>query len=117
MSKNVTDPSGHHFDSLAHHPSLLGLFYAIKDQLTGTTSFINGETIVSESQDFGIHSLPAKICIAVWNWFGHLISDVAGSSTSSGYGMGIPGVLISIASNISEFLNDAMYHFQLFLIK
>lgn len=117
ISKNVTDPSGHHFDSLAHHPSLLGLFYAIKDQLTGTTSFINGETIVSESQDFGIHSLPAKICIAVWNWFGHLISDVAGSGTSSGYGMGIPGVLISIASNISGFFKRCHVPFSTFFDK
>ena len=40
------NPTNHHFKSLAHNPTLLGLFFSILDQFTNSSHFItNGELI------------------------------------------------------------------------
>ena len=36
------------------------------------------------------------------NWWGHLVSDMAGSKTSPGAGMGIPGLFVSILKELSS---------------
>ena len=35
------------------------------------------------------------------NWIGHLISDMGGSKSSAGRGMGIPGLFLSLLKEIS----------------
>ncbi|MDR1766027.1 MAG: hypothetical protein LBR77_08060, partial [Lachnospiraceae bacterium] len=35
------------------------------------------------------------------NWFGHLVSDMGGSKSSAGGGMGIPGVFVSLLHEVS----------------
>ena len=42
------------------------------------------------------------------NWFGHLVSDMAGSKSTAGGGMGIPGIFLSLLKEISSlpFLKD-----------
>lgn len=53
----------------------------------------------------GLVAAPAvlKVLEVIYNWFGHLISDIAGSKDSSGAGMGIPGVVISLLKELSMF--------------
>lgn len=46
------NPRNHHFKSLGHNPSLLGLFFSILDQFTNTSHFISeGELIYLQEAD------------------------------------------------------------------
>lgn len=88
-------PSNHHFKSLAHNPTLVGLFFSILDQFTNQSHFISGGELISLQNADGKFELrgsniPAKLFCGFINWFGHLISDISGSSGSKGRGMGIP---------------------------
>ncbi len=90
--------NNHHFKSLAHNPTLLGLFFSILDQFTNTSHFVSdGEllTLINASDTFALrgNSVPGKLFCGVVNWIGHLFSDVAGSAGSKGRGMGIPSPL------------------------
>lgn len=88
----------HHFKSLAHNPTLCGLFFSILDQFSlkeHTSHFVtNGKLIslVDTSAHFELrgHDIPSKLFCAFVNWFGHLISDATGSSGGKGRGSGIP---------------------------
>lgn len=94
---NLT-PKNHHFKSLAHNPTLVGLFFSILDQFNNTSHFIsegNMITIDNANGEFELRgkNIPAKLICAFVNWFGHLISDISGSSSAKGRGMGIPSPL------------------------
>ena len=86
----------HHIKSLAHSPDIIGLFFAIVDQFSDTSTFISdGQLFILRNNGLELQggNLVAKIVCGVCNWFGHLMSDVAGSSGSrgnSGTGTGIP---------------------------
>ena len=91
-------PSNHHFKSLAHNPSLLGLFYSILDQFTNASHFVDGGDLIELVNDEGTfelrgNNIPSKLFCAFINWFGHLMSDVSGSSGGLGRGKGIPSPL------------------------
>ena len=91
-------PKNHHFSSLAHNPTLLGLFFSILDQFTNSSHFVlDGELIalVDAGDGFVLHgkNIPSKFFCATVNWIGHLISDISGASGSKGRGMGIPSPL------------------------
>lgn len=82
----------HHFMSLAHSPSPVGLFFSILNQFTSTSSFVsNGHLITMNTDNFELlgGNLIAKIFCGISNWFGHLMSDIAGSSGASSRGTGI----------------------------
>ena len=82
----------HHMKSLAHSPDIVGLFFSVLNQFTSTSSFINNGqliTIKTETYELQGHNLIAKIFCGIANWFGHLMSDVAGSSGAAGRGSGI----------------------------
>lgn len=101
---NLT-PDNHHFKSLGHNPTLLGLFFSILDQFTNTSSFVaDGELITLNNSDgkFELqgNNIPSKLFCGFANWFGHIISDMSGSSTSKGRGMGIPSPLWSWTNDI-----------------
>lgn len=101
---NLT-PDNHHFKSLAHNPTLLGLFFSILNQFTNTSSFVaDGELITLNNSDgkFELqgHNIPSKLFCGFANWFGHIISDMSGSSTSKGRGMGIPSPIWSWTNDI-----------------
>ena len=88
----------HHYKSLAHNPSLLGLFFSILDQFHNTSHFVTvGELIHLEKADegFSLHgnNVVSKLFCGTVNWLGHLISDRSGSSGGKGRGMGIPSPL------------------------
>ena len=41
------NPKNHHFKSLAHNPTLLGLFFSILDQFNNTSHFVSGGELIS----------------------------------------------------------------------
>ena len=98
-------PSNHHFKSLAHNPTLCGLFFSILDQFQNTSHFVSGGQLISlekANDQFELigHDIPSKLFCAFVNWFGHLISDVSGSSGSKGRGAGIPSPFWSWTNDV-----------------
>ncbi|MGD6768480.1 ATP-binding protein [Mammaliicoccus lentus] len=88
-------PDNHHLLSIAHEPSLLGLIVGIKDQLTSTSTFMTKEgkviNVVSQNKNKELTgNIFEQIIQATDNWFGHIMSDISGSSGSKGRGSGLP---------------------------
>jgi len=82
---------------LAHNPTLLGLFFSILDQFStpNQSHFVTGGELIAlqnadDTFELRGNDVPSKLFCAFVNWFGHLISDISGSSGSKGRGMGIP---------------------------
>lgn len=106
--KDVYDltPKNHHFKSLGHNPTIAGLFFSILDQFTDRSHFISAGKMPSLEKasvgDFELkgHNIPSKLFCGFINWFGHLISDVSGSSGSMARGMGIPSPIWSWTNDI-----------------
>ena len=68
----------HHFKSLAHNPSLLGLFFSILDQFSNTSHFVSDGQLISLQQADGKWevqggNVPSKLFCGFVNWFGHLM--------------------------------------------
>lgn len=93
--------SNHHMKSLSHSPSVVGLLFSILDQIQGTSHFVdNGRLITYKVPAEKIiplqgNNLIENIFYGGVNWFGHIMSDIAGSSTtrskdSERRGMGVP---------------------------
>jgi len=77
----------HHMKSLAHSPDIVGLFFSILNQFTSTSTFLSeGQliTINTEASELVGGNLIAKLFCGVANWFGHIMSDIAGSSGGRG---------------------------------
>ncbi|MCX8875264.1 hypothetical protein NOK74_23970 [Vibrio parahaemolyticus] len=96
--KNLSTKN-HHLKSLSHSPDIVGLFFSILNQFTNTSSFVSeGQIITIETEEFELvgHNFVAKIFAGVANWFGHIMSDVSGSSgidrkqADYGRGSGVP---------------------------
>lgn len=91
----------HHFKSLAHNPSLLGLFFSILDQFSNTSHFVTDGQLISlqqadEKWELRGGNIPSKLFCGFTNWIGHLISDMSGSSSSAAKGnrgKGLPSPL------------------------
>lgn len=81
----------HHMKSLAHSPSPMGLFFSVLNQFTGTATFAANGKLVTISSDYELvgGNFISKLFCGVANWFGHLMSDIAGSSGATGRGSGI----------------------------
>ena len=95
----------HHFKSLSHNPSLLGLFFSILDQFRSSSHFVSEHQlfiITNETNKFELrgNSFAGKIWCGFVNWFCHIMSDVSGSSGSKGRGMGIPSPLWTWTNDI-----------------
>jgi len=98
----------HHFKSLAHNPSLLGLFFSILDQFSNTSYFVTDGQLVSlqqadEKWELRGGNIPSKLFCGFANWIGHLISDVSGSSSSAAKGnrgTGLPSPLWTWTNDI-----------------
>ena len=77
----------HHMMSLSHSPDVVGLFFSVLNQFTSTSSFIaNGQLVTIKSETFELQggNFIAKLFCGMANWFGHIMSDVAGSTGSRG---------------------------------
>lgn len=98
----------HHFRSLAHNPSLLGLFFSILDQFSNTSHFVTDGQLISlqqadEKWELQGSNIPSKLFCGFANYIGHLISDVSGSSSSAAKGnrgTGLPSPLWTWTNDI-----------------
>lgn len=108
-TKSVFDlyPANHHFKSLGHNPTLLGLFFSILDQFSSPSQshFVSEGELIAIDNPSGGFSLAggnylSKLFAAFANWTGHLISDQSGSSSSAGRGAGIPSPFWSWTNDI-----------------
>lgn len=82
----------HHMKSLAHSPDIVGLFFSILNQFTSTSSFLSSGqliTIKTDTYELQGNNFVSKLFCGITNWFGHIMSDVAGSSGASGRGSGV----------------------------
>lgn len=82
----------HHMMSIAHSPDIIGLFFSILNQFTSTSSFIaDGQLITIATDTFELQGgdYISKIFCGVANWFGHVMSDISGSSGSKMRGSGV----------------------------
>lgn len=95
-------PSNHHIVSLGHSPDIVGLFFSVLDQFTGKVVLFQVERLLGLNllklhTDFKLvgGSFIAKLYCGICNWFGHIMSDIAGSSGTRGHingsrGAGVP---------------------------
>ncbi|QCJ40837.1 hypothetical protein FAY30_02330 [Bacillus sp. S3] len=95
----------HHLRDFSHHASPFGLICSILNQFTGKGygTDTDGKIItpdIPETAALG-KSFEERVMLGVVGWFLHLVSDMAGSSGSSGRGTGIPGPLLSLAKVLS----------------
>jgi len=99
----------HHLRDFAHHPTIAGLAFSLLTQFTyksyGTD--VNGHFLITDVPEVSrvcigedVHS---KIINGTIIWFFHLVSDIAGSSSTAGKtgGTGIPGPILSLAKELS----------------
>lgn len=88
----VMSAKDHHLMSLAHSPDIIGLFFSILAQFISKAAFVaNGQIIFvdTKTQELYGGNLIAKLFCGVANWFGHIMSDAAGSSGSVKRGSGV----------------------------
>ena len=95
----------HHFRDFAHHASIIGLIFSLMTQFTGMSYGTNTEGLfeIHELHDKSLigRTFEEKLYNGIIMWMLHLISDMAGSSSSAGKGTGIPGPLLSLAKELS----------------
>jgi hypothetical protein len=87
----------HHMMSLGHSPDIVGLFFSILNQFTNTSTFIADGKVISistKSSELQGSNFISKLYCGIVNWFGHIMSDIAGSSGSRGQGGRGTGVVI-----------------------
>ncbi|RST77270.1 hypothetical protein D4T97_001905 [Siminovitchia acidinfaciens] len=97
----------HHLRDFAHHPTLVGLMFSLLTQFTGK-SYGTDENGLFQVVDVNNKKLigktiPDKFLLGVVHWFLHMVSDMAGSSSTPGKGTGLPGPLLSLAKELSTF--------------
>ena len=99
----------HHLRDFAHHPTIVGLIFSLLTQFTNKSygTDVNGMFMIADvpevSKAFVGNDVPSKILFGTITWFFHLVSDVAGSSSTAGKsgGTGIPGPLLALAKELS----------------
>lgn len=99
----------HHLRDFAHHPTIIGLVFSLLTQFTyksygtDTAGAFLVVDVPEKSRVFIGEDVPQKILYGTLIWFFHLISDMAGSSSTAGVtgGTGIPGPLLSLAKELS----------------
>ena len=106
----------HHLRDFAHHPTIVGLIFSLLTQFTGmsygtdTSGLFIVVPVPEKSRAFIGDSVPDKIFKGTIIWLFHLISDLAGSSSTAGLdgGTGIPGPILSMVKEISAlpFMKD-----------
>lgn len=96
----------HHLRDFAHHPTIIGLIFSMLTQFTGKAYGTNtaGSFLIVEvkNKTFIGDNLPEKFTFGFVYWFFHMVSDLAGSSSTPGAGTGLPGPLLSFAKKLSS---------------
>ncbi len=100
----------HHLRDFSHHPTPLGLVCSILTQFTGKVygTDVNGVYMSVALGEDGLalvgKNIPEKISFGVINWIFHMVSDMAGSSSSvknGSLGTGLPGPIVSLIKELS----------------
>ena len=99
----------HHLRDFAHPPTIVGLLFSLLTQFTGMSygTDVNGAfkivPVPDKSKAFIGKDIPDKLFKGTVVWFFHLVSDMAGSSSTAGItgGTGIPGPILSLAKELS----------------
>lgn len=99
----------HHLRDFAHHPTIVGLMFSLLTQFTyksygtDTAGMFLVVDVPEKSRPFIGEDTPTKILYGTLTWFFHLVSDMAGSSSTVGKtgGTGIPGPLLALAKELS----------------
>lgn len=99
----------HHLRDFAHHPTIVGLIFSLLTQFTGMSygTDVDGlfkvVPVPDKSRAFIGDDIPDKLFKGAVVWFFHLVSDMAGSSSTAGItgGTGIPGPILSLAKELS----------------
>ena len=108
---NTADFGGglqHHLRDFAHHPTIVGLAFSLLTQFTEKSygTDVNGVFIAvdvpEKSKPFIGKDISQKILMGTIIWFFHLVSDMAGSSSTVGItgGTGIPGPILALANEV-----------------
>lgn len=99
--------SQHHLRDFSHHPTVIGLLFSLLTQVTGCaygTDTAGCFISVPVGPEYIGKNPQQKLAFAIIHWFYHLISDMAGSTTTirkGGLGTGLPGPLVSLAKELS----------------
>lgn len=99
--------SAHHLRDFSHHPTPVGLMFSILSQFTGKGygTDTSGKFVVIELNDWKRDSWEKCVYKGTIGWIFHLISDIAGSSStrsvSTKEGTGIPGPVMSLLKEFS----------------
>lgn len=99
----------HHLKDFAHHPTIVGLMFSLLTQFTKMSygTDVNGIFKVVPVPEKSLKHIGVdvtdKILKGTITWFFHLVSDMAGSSSTAGLsgGTGIPGPILSLAKEFS----------------
>lgn len=97
----------HHLRDFSHHPTLIGLLFSILSQFTGVNfgTDVNGAFIHRAIPEWKKPDLLSGVYNGSIVWFFHMVSDVAGSSSSIEMvreGTGLPGPLLSLLKEFSS---------------
>lgn len=97
----------HHLWDFSHHPTPLGLMFSILMQFTGKGygTDVAGNFVAKEIKDWQRPSFVDGLYAGTLGWFFHLLSDVAGSSSTLDVGKegtGIPGPMLSVLKMLSS---------------
>ena len=113
----------HHLRDFSHHPTPVGLFFSLLTQFTGcvfgtdTAGVFRVHKLQQEDLVLIGKNLHEKLLFGVVYWFFHMVSDMAGSSSSIAAGKtgtGLPGPLVSLLKELSSLpffkgLNEKRY--------
>ncbi|MGN0061835.1 MAG: hypothetical protein ACI382_05715 [Alloprevotella sp.] len=110
----------HHLNDFSHHPTPVGLFFSMLTQFTGRVYGTKASSLMTvdspEPQGAFVsypvpngeligNSLTSKISLGFIKWLFHMVSDMAGSSSSiymGKYGTGLPGPVVSLLKELSS---------------
>lgn len=97
----------HHLRDFSHHPTLTGLLFSILTQFTGRGwgTDVNGTFVQHPIPGWQRPDLLTGIYNGTVTWFFHMVSDMAGSSSSARLGKegtGLPGAMMSLLKEISS---------------
>lgn len=108
LTNNFGGGSAHHLRDFSHHPTVTGLLFSILTQFTGKGygTDVHGNFVpidLPDASNLGV-SFVDKIYLGVVTWVFHMISDIAGSSSTVAMGKegtGLPGPLMSFFKEVS----------------
>ena len=81
----------HHLCDFGHHPTIIGLIFSLLTQFTGmsygtdTNGIFKVVPVTDKSKEFIGRDIPDKLFKGAVVWFFHLVSDMAGSSSTAGF--------------------------------